>query len=61
MIAFLLLALMFITFPAMPAIAGLALCGAVYSAMHWRAGYDDLIEMIFFYGAILGCLVVWMR
>ena len=61
MISFLLLVLMFISFPTMPAIAGIALAGAAYSAMHWRVGYDDLIEMIFFYGAIAGCLVAFLR
>ena len=59
MIAFFLFLVMFVTFPTMPTIAAVALSGAVYSASRWHVGYDDLIEMIFFYGAVLGCLMVW--
>jgi len=61
MITLLLMFVVFISLPTMPGIAGLALLGAAYSASTWKGGYGDALEVIFFYGAIAGCLTVWMR
>ena len=59
MIAFLLLLLTFGLLPEFPAFALLTGSGAVYAASFWKANVGETLELIVFYGAIVGCLVGW--
>jgi hypothetical protein len=59
MLAFLLLLLAFMLLPAYPVFAALAVWGAFSSAKHWKPGKGEQLELVVFYGALIGCLLVW--
>jgi len=42
-----------------PAIAAVALYGAAVAAKSWTAEDEDAVAMFFFYGALIGCGLVW--
>jgi len=59
MIAFLLLLLGFSLLPAYPVFSLVAVSGAFWSASYWKADVGGVLEMVVFYGAVAGCLIVW--
>lgn len=61
MLAVIFLIVAFIFFPASPVIAALALAGAFWAAKYWKADVGETLEMVVFYGAIIGCLVAWTQ
>lgn len=56
-----LLVLTYVAFPIYPGIALLTGSAAVWSAKRWTAEGVDAIETVFFWGALIGCLTVWLR
>ena len=36
-----------------------AVSGAFWSASYWKADVGEVLEMVVFYGAVAGCLIVW--
>lgn len=42
-----------------PGIALILGCVAVWGAKSWSVRGTDVLELIFFYGALIGCGVVW--
>lgn len=57
-VALLFLTVLFI--PEFPVLSALALSGAAYAARGWTAAGEDVVAMVFFYGALAGCLTVWL-
>lgn len=60
MIAVLLLFLAFGLFPQQPAFAALALWGAFSSAKRWKVNTGGWLELVLFYGALIGCALVFL-
>ena len=60
MLAFILLFLSFGLFPQQPVFAALALWGAFSAAKHWRVGASEWLELVLFYGALIGCALVFL-
>ena len=60
MLALFLLVVTMICVPAFPAIALLAGSGAVWAAKSWTGEAEDVIVMIFFYGALSGWLMQYL-
>jgi hypothetical protein len=61
MVALLLLVLTYILFPAFPGFAILTASAAVWGAKSWSGTGQDVVELVFFWGALIGCLMVWLR
>lgn len=59
MLAVMLLIVTFILWPYQPFLGALALWGAASAAKSWTGEGLDVIELVVFYGALAGCLVVW--
>jgi len=60
MIAFALLFLAFMSLPMYPVLALICVSGAFWSAKSWTGAGEDVLELVLFYGALIGCLVVWL-
>lgn len=59
MLGVMLLIVTYIAWPYQPVIGALALWGAACASKSWTGAGEDAIELIVFYGALAGCLVVW--
>ncbi len=59
MIAFLMMVLSAILMPVSVVFGALALSAAFWSASHWKVTVGETLEMVVFYGALIGCLVGW--
>jgi len=60
LIAFLLMVLAAILLPVSIVFGALALAGAFWSASHWKVTMGETLEVVIFYGALIGCLTVWI-
>jgi len=60
MLSFFLMLTAGVLFPTMPGLALVLGCIAVWGAMSWSGDGIELLEMLFFYGALIGCLTVWL-
>lgn len=59
MLAFALLFLTFGLLPEFPVFALMTGSGAVYAATFWKATVGETLELVMFYGALIGCLTAW--